>query len=230
VDDVLARIEQALRPLSDPKRGAEMRAYMKDVAPFLGIGAPNRRAACKSACADLGTPTEQELAEAARALFAFDEREFHYTGIDLLGRFIRPKRSPVDAGFLDTVEELARTKSWWDSVDALRGEAVTPLVVRNPDLVSEMRRWNTQDDIWLVRLSIIHQLGRKDETDAPLLFELCERRADDTEFFIAKAIGWALRDYSYTNPSAVETFVASTKLQALSRREALKAIARRAES
>jgi 3-methyladenine DNA glycosylase AlkD len=225
---VVSETVKAFEPLADPAKAAAMKAYMKDVAPFLGISSPDRSDALRVAWLDVPKPTEQELATAARLLYAKKEREYHYAAVDLVGRYVRPARSTMSADlFHDLAEELITTISWWDTVDSLHSALIGPMLARNPELIPTMRAWNGRENRWLVRSSIIHQLGRKKTTDAALLFELCANRGADKEFFIAKGIGWALREYSYTDPAAVVAFIANTPLQPLSIREGLKAISRK---
>jgi 3-methyladenine DNA glycosylase AlkD len=225
--DVEKRTVAAFAPLAKPETGKAMEAYMKNLFPFLGIPYPVRRAALKTAWADLPVPSERDLAAAARRLAALPEREYHHAVCDMFARYVRPTRSAVSAAFLlEYGGEFVTTKSWWDTVDGLRSDLIGPLTGRHGELVALMRTWNTSDNRWLVRSSIIHQLGRKDTTDVDLLFAFCANRAADKEFFIAKGIGWALREYSYTDAEAVERFIASTPLQPLSVREGLKGINR----
>lgn len=220
--DVVTCTEAALRALADPVRAGPMRAYMRDQFPFLGITSPPRRAAQREAWTDLAAPTQGELLDAAGAMWAIAERELQYAAVDLVRRFNRV----LDPDALDGgVRALIQTKSWWDTVDGLQSAAVEPLVSRHPQLEALMREWVAHDDRWLVRSAIIHQLHRKTTTNAGLLFALCAARAGDREFFVAKAIGWALRSYARTDPVAVERFVAAhPDLQPLSRREALKGV------
>jgi 3-methyladenine DNA glycosylase AlkD len=224
-DDVVARVEGALRPLADADRAVPMAAYMKHHFEFLGVMSPARRTAQRAALKAIAKPTEAQLGDAVLLLWQFDEREFQYAAIDLLGTF----NKLCTPTFLTSVaQELIVTKSWWDSIDGLVSAIVEPLVQRNPSLVAVLRDWIDSDNRWLARSAILHQLHRKETTDVALLFEFCERRAHDREFFIAKAIGWALREYSYVDGPAVEKFVsAHTELQPLTRREALKALNRR---
>jgi 3-methyladenine DNA glycosylase AlkD len=224
-DLVVQEVVAALTPLADPLKAPAMSAYMKDVAPFLGISSPLRTSALRPVWKALGkAPSVRDLGDAATDLFDRDEREFAYAALDLLGR----NKKVMDEAFLvDVVEPLILTKSWWDTVDSLRSEAVGPLVERYPSLLSAIRRWAATDNRWLVRSAIIHQLGYNEHTDVDLLFELCRMHAHQTEFFIAKGIGWALREYSYTDPDAVEEFVATTDLRPLSKREGMKAIVRK---
>lgn len=224
--EAVDRTVAAFSPLADVARAEPMQRYMKAVAPFLGLTSPVRRSAQRTAWKGLDHPAADDLTAAATQLFDRPEREYHYAAIELVGRYVRPKRSMFGAEFIVLAEQLITTKSWWDSVDAAHSDIVGPLVARHRELVDVMRTWNASDNRWLVRSSIIHQLGYGEATDVDLLFEFCANRAADTEFFIAKAIGWALRDYSYTNAAAVTAFVAQTPLRPLSVREGLKAIER----
>jgi 3-methyladenine DNA glycosylase AlkD len=224
-DLVVQEVDGALTPLADPAKAPAMGAYMKDIAPFLGISAPVRAATLRPVWKAVGkAPSAQDLGDAATELFDRVEREFAYAALDLLGR----NKKVMDEAFLvEVVEPLILTKSWWDTVDSLRSEAVGPLVMSYPSLPSVIHRWAASDNRWLVRSAIIHQLGYDEHTDVDLLFDLCRMNAHQTEFFIAKGIGWALREYSYTDPDAVEEFIATTDLRPLSKREGMKAIVRR---
>ena len=237
--DVVDAAVAALRPLADPDRAVAMARYQRDQFAFLGIGTPARTAALRVAWRELPTPSEPELGRAVEALWALDHREYQYAACDLLGRFVRPStgltaaagllaprataRATAHATGPGVVERLITTRSWWDSVDALRSVAVGPLVAANPQLVAVTDRWIGAQDRWLVRSAIIHQLGYRERTDAERLFRYCAERAGDREFFVAKAIGWALRTYARVDPDAVRAFVAASPgLTALARREALK--------
>jgi 3-methyladenine DNA glycosylase AlkD len=223
--DVCARTETEFRVLGDPSKAALMQAYMKDHGTFLGIVSPDRRAAQKQAWLGIAKPTEAELSQAVRQLWALDEREFQYAAIDLIAKF----HKVCSAGFVTDVSyELITTKSWWDTVDGLQ-HGVEPFVVRFPELRHLMRDWLHSENIWVARSAILHQLHQKKTTDATMLFEFCTARATDKEFFIAKAIGWALREYSYVDEHAVRAFIERTpQLQPLSKREGLKALNRKA--
>ena len=223
-DDVVARTHDVYAAVAIAADAAPMVAYMKGIAPFLGIKTPARRKAQFAVWRNLPRPRQDDIAAAARALWALDEREYQYAACDLLGWFVpRACRAPFLAS---TVQGLIVTKSWWDTVDGLRSAAVGPLVARHPELVTVIRAWSESGDRWLVRSAVIHQLGRKATTDEALLFELCARHGGDSEFFVAKAIGWALREYAKTAPDAVRAFVAATAFQPLSVREATKHLAR----
>ena len=111
------------------------------------------------------------------------------------------------AEHLDDVGRYITTKSWWDTVDGLAAWTAGPLVAANPELLATMDRWIVSDNICLARTAIIFQLGYKDRTDADRLFRYAAARAEDTEFFIRKAIGWALRQYAREDADAGRAFV-----------------------
>ena len=204
VSDVTATTIEALVPYADAKRAAGAFAYMKGVAPFLGVSAPDRRRALRTAWADLPLPTSDELGEASLELMWLPEREYHYAAYDLIDRY----RSHADELFLSRyASELLTTTPWWDSVDGLVSAMVSPLMRRDHDdqLVDE---WSSSSDRWLIRAAIGHQRGWKRETDVPRILHLCDVHWDSKEFFIAKAIGWAMRDIARMEPIAVRDFLA----------------------
>jgi 3-methyladenine DNA glycosylase AlkD len=176
---------------------------MKDIAPFLGVTAPDRRDALRSAWESLENPTSDELGLAALALFDLPEREFHYAAYDSIAYWCED----ADAGFLPTFgARLLTSTPWWDSVDGLVNAMVSPLCQRygHADLIDE---WSNSGDRWLIRAAIGHQRGWKTRTDIDRVCELADKHWDDSEFFVAKAIGWALRDCARINPERVERFV-----------------------
>lgn len=217
---------EALAPLADPDRAVAMRAYMKDVAPFLGISTPQRRSTLRAAWRPLRRPDAEVLADVARRLWAMPEREFAYAACDLLARHHRLLPSSF---LLDPVRDLITTAPWWDTVDSLETAAVVPIVERDPTLVDVMWEWLGSDDRWLVRTAVQHQRGLRDRTDFALLYAMCDRVATNREFFVAKAVGWALRDASAWDRDGVQRFVDDhPALPAVARREAVRGIERAA--
>ena len=216
----------ALSPLACAPNAVAMRSYMKDVAPFLGVTTPARRAALRAAWAGLEPLDVADTTAVVGALWSLPEREYQYSACDLLARVQRG----LPGDFLaDPVEALLTTKPWWDTVDALGTAVVTPLVARDPAQVARMWQWCTSGDRWLVRAAIQHQRGRRDRTDVDRLLAMCDRHAGDREFFVAKAIGWALRDVTRWNPAAVRGFVDDhPDLSPVARREAERGLARSA--
>jgi 3-methyladenine DNA glycosylase AlkD len=218
-DTVLDRLVAEYGAAADPERAAPMAAYMKHRFPFLGITSAPRRALSRRVLAGLPKPAEADLAAVALGCWRLPEREYQYFACDWL---IRHARIPGTA-FLPTLRTLITTKSWWDTVDPLAGVAGA-IVTRHPKARSTMQEWLTGDDLWLTRVALLHQLNYRADTDAGWLFAACAARADHRDFFIRKAIGWALRQYARTDPAAVRDFVAAhrDRLSGLSVREALK--------
>jgi 3-methyladenine DNA glycosylase AlkD len=216
---VLSEVQGRLPALGDKKVAFGAQAYMKDIAPFLGVKTPERRKLFKEIYRELPMPTSKELGETARGLWKLREREYHYAACDLIDFFIES----ADKNFLkDHVEYLITQKSWWDTVDTLGSVAISPLTIKYPS-VALMRSWNKSSNMWLNRAAIQHQRGRKTNTDIPLLLEFLDTHAGESEFFIAKAIGWALRDLSRVNNSEVKKFLkAHPELNRVAVREAQK--------
>jgi 3-methyladenine DNA glycosylase AlkD len=217
--DALERLTTAFDAARDPERAPAMAKYMRDQFPFLGIPSPQQRALQREALAGLPPPTEAELTEALGRLWELPEREYQYAGLGLVARHIRV----YGPGFIAVVERLVTTKSWWDTVDSLAKGGAGALVLRHPDLAATMDRWIDDENMWLQRTAILHQLGFKELTDAARLFRYCALRAGEQEFFIRKALGWALREYSKVDAEAVRAFVSEheRELSGLSKREAL---------
>lgn len=198
-----------------------MARYMKDQFPFLGLPRPIYQAIARPIVASLGRDVEEKfLIDSARRLWKLSPREFQYCAGDLLDRHVRR----LTPGSLVHCQELLTTKSWWDSVDQITTRVVSPVVRNHPkELRPVIDRWSRAENFWLRRAAIIHQLPFREETDHRRLFAYCSRNARDPEFFIRKAIGWALRQYARTDPDAVREYVdAHPELSPLSRREALK--------
>ena len=215
---------RALQPLADPARAAPMATYMKGIAPFLGIGTPDRRKALRVAWKGLPAPSESTLVNASTALWNMEEREYQYAACDLLARHSRL----LSSAFVATpTQDLLTTKPWWDTVDSLGSAVVSPVVARDRALVELMWAWLDSGNTWLIRAAIQHQRGRGDQTNVPFLLRMCDRFAADREFFIAKAIGWALRDVTAWAPSSVQDFVDDhPDLSPVARREAIRGLAR----
>lgn len=216
----------ALAPLACPPDAAAMQAYMKDVAPFLGITTPERRRALRSAWSGLAVLDPGDVADVVRNLWSLPEREYQYAACDVIARHARV----LAGGFVaDPVQDLLTTRPWWDTVDSLGSVAVTPLVARDPQQVGLMWSWLDSGDRWLIRAAIQHQRGLRERTDLDRLFAMCDRFAADREFFIAKAIGWALRDVTRWDSPAVQAFVdAHPSLSPVARREATRGLTRSA--
>ncbi len=189
--------------LGDRRRAIGAQAYMKDIAPFIGVATPERRALVKKIAKSMAAPTSAELGATARKLWKLEEREYQYAANDLIGFHWKV----ADKNFLfDHVEDLIITKSWWDTVDSLGSVAISPLTDKY-GCEKLITRWNKSPNMWLNRAAIQHQRGRKFETDVKLVLQYCDDHSDSKEFFIVKAIGWALRDIASISPRAVRDFL-----------------------
>ncbi|GIF21334.1 3-methyladenine DNA glycosylase AlkD [Actinoplanes tereljensis] len=217
---LLARLDNDFAAERDPVRAVAMAAYMRDQFDFAGLPAPTLRAIERSAFRGLPRPSPEDLREFGRACWARPEREFQYAACDYLRKHV----SAAGPEFLPVARELLVTKSWWDTVDPLATRFVGDLVRLHPLLADVMDAWSTDDNMWLIRTAILHQLHYGPETDTDRLFSYCTRQATHPDFFVRKAIGWSLRHYARTNPAAVRTFVDANRdrLSPLSVREATK--------
>jgi 3-methyladenine DNA glycosylase AlkD len=217
---VLDRLVATCAAAADPALAAPMSAYMRGQFPFLGIKAPEQQALTRVVLQGLPEPAEADLRAVARECWSLPEREYQYFAC----AWLRRRVGVCSAGFVDTARYLVVTKSWWDTVDTLAAHVVGPLVASHPALVSTIDEWIGAGDMWLVRTALLHQLRYREATDADRLFRYCTQQAGHPDFFIRKAIGWALREYGKTAPNAVRTYVRAeeTRLSPLSVREALK--------
>lgn len=225
---VVGRIVDELAARADPEQAGPMRAYMRDQFPFLGVPAPAQKAAWRAATSGFPrTLPESTVTAAAEALWHRPEREHQYAGSHLVSR--HATSVGATPAFLFTIEHLLTTKPWWDTADALAIHAVGDLVRRHPQLRVDMDRWLHGDDLWLARSALLHMNRWKAATDREWLFAACLTRAADTDFFLRKAIGWALREHSKTDEAAVVAFAHDHRdeLSGLSRREALMWLERR---
>ena len=209
---------------ADPKAGEGAAAYMRNQFEFFGIKTPLRRELAKDLVRQSKDLSERELVALCKELWAQPEREFQYIACDLLAKNAKrlsPSYVKREAPW------FIKNKSWWDTVDSVR-KSIEIVVAANPDLKSEMEKWIVSNNIWIVRSALIHQLTLGSKTDAKLLFRFCEIQATEKEFFVAKAIGWALRSYSYVDPKAVKSFIKEhPELTPLAKREGLKALSRK---
>jgi 3-methyladenine DNA glycosylase AlkD len=200
---------------ADTQTGIEMSAYMKNRFPFLGIHKPERAKLTRDFLRAM-KPVVRDWALVHR-IWELPQREFQYLAIDV----VRVWKDQLDCQDLAEIQQLAVTKSWWDTVDALDA-VVGAIALNHPQAVETVLAWSTADSIWLRRLAIDHQLQRKEHTDTALLDRIIINNLGSHEFFINKAIGWALRDYSKTNRDWVRRFIEDhrAELSPLSIREA----------
>jgi len=204
---------------ADPLAAKPMAAYMRNKFQFLGIKTPLRRELAREFIKEHGLPALEDLPPILLDLWSLPEREYQYTALTLLGKF----ENKLPPNFIETVEILLTTKSWWDTVDTIASNTVGTHFRRFPEVrETQLEKWRGSDDFWLRRTCILFQLKYKTNTDFELLKAIIYENLNSKEFFINKAIGWALRQYSRIDPEAVRYFVAAAPLEPLSAREALK--------
>lgn len=219
------RVRSAMSAASNPERAIGMQAYMKSTMPYHGIQSAGVRAICAEVFDAHPVESCREWRAAILELWRHAHfREERYAAINLVGQ--KRHRKCWTPQVMPMIEEMMTTGAWWDYVDALAG-VVGGLLRRYPDQIRPVvRGWSTDPNIWKRRVSIICQLAFKQDTDLELLYANIEPNLADPEFFIRKAIGWALRQYARTDPDEVARYVRlnESRLSGLSRREALKNI------
>jgi 3-methyladenine DNA glycosylase AlkD len=217
IDDLRRRLtEQA-----NPENAEHMSRYLKNHFPFFGIKTPERREIGKLFFQETGILKEPFNEEFVLALWEQPERECQLFALDYIAKFLKK----LEKTHISLIEKLITTKSWWDTVDTLAAHPAGTIIAKHPELIEELvDKWAVSEDMWLRRTAIIHQLRYKDKTNEELLYKYIKLNADSKEFFIQKGIGWALREYSKTNPHSVKQFIQSTHLAPLSVREGSKYI------
>jgi 3-methyladenine DNA glycosylase AlkD len=219
--ELMTAIRSGLQAAADPVRAAGAQAYLKSEMPSLGVRVPEVRRIVKAAAAGLPPATVDELNATVLELWRGARwREERYAAIDLTGL----RLAAGEPGMLAVYEEIIRSGAWWDLVDGVAHRLGGLLQAHREEVTPVLRRWGTDPDLWIRRASITAQLGAKSATDTALLATVIEANAADPEFFIRKAIGWALREYAKTDPDWVRAFVQrhGEELSPLSRREALR--------
>lgn len=204
---------------ANPEIAAGAEKYMRNQYSFYGIPSPTRAIIFKDFIKTYDLPDNADLDEIIISAWQLPQREMQYAAMNVLDKTI--KKMPAQSIFL--LEKLIQQKSWWDTIDFIAPNLVGPLFKRYPEIRNEtISRWMDSGNFWLQRSCLLFQLKYKQATDDKLLFELCTKLGSEKEFFIRKAIGWALRQYARTAPEQVRNFVENTDLQPLSRKEALK--------
>ncbi|BCB06021.1 DNA alkylation repair protein [Bacillus sp. KH172YL63] len=200
-----------------------MSAYLKDQFQFFGIKSPERKELLKVFLKEHGKPSIEECPSIVRDLWAQPERECQYVALALLdkqARYLTKEHLPL-------LEEMIVTKSWWDTIDHIASNHVGKIYQSEED-DAYLEKWIHSGNMWLNRTAILHQLKYKGNTDKDRLFRYILMHNKSKEFFIQKAIGWVLREYSKTDPESVKHFIETEELAPLSKREGLKHLNRQA--
>ena len=225
---LIEAVRQALADAGDPERAIGQQRYMKSAMPFRGLTSPVLRATLKPILSDPTYSLEGRATWEATVRALWDEaayREERYAALALAGH--RRYRAFCDAGTLPLYAYLSRTGAWWDLVDDIATHHVAPVLLRHRQAATPvLRAWAQDDSLWVRRTAILSQLPARAETDRRLLGHCLEANLPGSlfgsEFFIRKAIGWALREFAKTDPQWVLEYVETHDVSPLSRREALK--------
>jgi 3-methyladenine DNA glycosylase AlkD len=219
--DYLVTLRDKFKAAENPERAVQMHKYLKGLFPFYGINKAAKTIIEKDFFKEYGFPPREKLFEVVFELWQLPEREYQYTAIIILHKF----EKNLEEKDIKHIEKLIVSKSWWDSVDALSAWICGAYFIKYPEQIKRVtRKWVDSENMWLQRSALLFQLKYKKSTNTELLSEFIEKLSDSKEFFIRKAIGWILREYSKVNPDWVRGFVSTHQLSGLSLREASKYI------
>jgi 3-methyladenine DNA glycosylase AlkD len=211
---------QQLEAIANPRIADGQAQYMKNRFVFFGTPATVWQPLAKAYYKTVGVPEGEVLLDILELCYSDDHREMHYFAMETLEKAI--KTLPKEG--IKTLAWLITTNTWWDSVDWL-ATLVGIHFKKHPDLILPItENWMSSGNIWLQRVAIIFQLRYRDQTNAPLLFKYILQVAHSKEFFLQKAAGWALREYSKWNATEVKTFIQNHTLAPLTKREGLRKI------
>lgn len=217
-------LHAAFTEAANPGDAAFMKKYMLNQFEYFGIRSAQQKEIRRRFFKEYGLPNKAIVPELIHRLWQQPEREFQYFGIDLTEKVYKKP----DEDFIGGIEFMILNKSWWDTVDWVASHHAGTYFRKFPEqIVPRTGSWMDTGNMWLQRTALLFQLKYKQNTDEKLMFEYIQRLKGSKEFFIRKAIGWALREYSKVSPESVKAFVESAALSGLSRREALKWIERK---
>lgn len=220
-DEYIKKVKKRFKKNKDEEKAVQMKKYMRDKFEFYGIQATERRKLSKNLQEINNRPPHVQLSQVVIKLWSAEERELHYFAMELFEKYKHDFR----IGDIKLMAYMIENKSWWDTVDFIAKKLVGEYFKEYPEFRDQFtNKWLKSNNIWLQRTTLLFQLGYKKETDDKLLFNNIKRLKDMDEFFIQKAIGWSLREYSRIAPQKVESFINNNKLSNLSRREGLKVI------
>ena len=222
-------LHDRLKQAADPARAGGMQAYMKSAMPYFGVSAVPMRAVCKELFAGLAWPDSAGWQADVLAIWRNARfREERYAAIELTG--VRAARGFQHMDALPMYAEMIVDGAWWDYVDAIATQRLWPILQNDPAAMRKaMLAWSRDGNMWKRRSAILCQIKAKAATDLDFLYACIEPSLGSKEFFLRKAIGWALREYGWTDPAEVRRYVAANeaRLSGLSKREALKNIGER---
>lgn len=221
VKNYISAWDNLLKRHAHPENAASMAAYLKNKFELYGIRSPELKALSKTFILENDKPSYSEAISIVKALWQLPQREHHHFAMRLLEKY----KKNWDKDFILVVEHLLINQSWWDTVDWIASHLAGGYFNKFPDRILPVcDKWNASENMWLIRTSILFQLGYRNKVNESHLYRFIKPHLDSNEFFIQKAIGWALRNYARHESASVLNFVNSNLLKPLSRREALKHI------
>lgn len=217
--DFLQTLEKEFEANSNPQIAEGQKAYMRHQFEFYGLTSPKRREIQRPFLVQSYLPPKEKLHAMVKTLWQKPQREYQFFAQELVFKYIKQ----FSISDISILEYMVTHKSWWDTVDYIAVKLIGPYFALYPEqLDTYLEKWLASGNIWLQRCCLLYQLKRKDDIDTFRLSLIIQRLLGSKEFFINKAIGWILREYSRTNPEWVKDFVANNELANLSRREALR--------
>lgn len=221
VKDYIEILEREFSKKCHPEKALAQKAYLKNQFEFFGLTAPIRREIQKPFLQKEYLPPKSDLEDIVKTLWLKPEREFQHFGLELTYKYIKQ----LEIYDLELFEFMVVNKSWWDTIDFISPRLMGQYFKTFPNQREKsIEKWLASNNIWLQRSSILFQLKYKKDLDTDFLSYIINALLGSKEFFINKAIGWILREYSRTNPDWVISFCERTDLANLSRREALRLI------
>ncbi|MEO9891441.1 DNA alkylation repair protein [Aurantibacter sp.] len=219
--DYVNALSQEFEAVGNPEIAAVQKAYLRNQFDFFGMKSPVRRATQKPFLVKQFLPAKESLAELVKTLWIKPQREFHYFAQELTHKYTRQ----LELADIVLFEFMVINNSWWDTVDFIATNLISNYFRKFPDQRDAItKKWMASENIWLQRCCLLFQLKWKDKLDTQYLEKTIHSLLGSNEFFINKAIGWILRQYSRTNPNWVIDFVSKNNLHSLSKREALRLI------
>lgn len=205
---------------ANPEFAIQMKVYLRDKFEFYGIKTKLRRDLLKTTVANNKEEINTNVRALSKELFNSPFRELHHCGVELFEKHLKKKYQKAD---IDQIEYFIITNSWWDTVDFIAKQILGAYLKQFPEETgATISKFSASKNMWLNRSAILFQLGYKSQTDETLFYKLCLQHRHSDEFFIQKAIGWALREYGKTNPESVLNFVKLNTLKPLSKKEAIR--------
>ena len=219
--DFVSQLEADFRQQADKNIAEKQEAYLKNKFELFGLPTPLRKETQKPFLLKGNLPSKENLAEITKELWSKPQREFQYFAIDLNRKYLKK----IEFNDIELFEMMISNQSWWDTVDLIATNLVGAYFKRFPEqIISVTTKWMESENMWLQRTCLIFQLKYKEAIDTEILTNYILLLKNTKEFFINKAIGWILREYTRTNPEWVVDFVNKYELSNLSKKEALRLI------